>query len=415
MGAERAGNAAGTIPPWTGGARTAAPGYVEGAPRADLFPGEKPLFVITASDAPAYAGRLPEGALALFRRYNDFRIAVYPSHRTAAAPQSVYDSILANATRAHAGPGGIAYGVAGAAGGVPFPIPSSGGEMVWNHLLAFWGPARALQVSTYVAAADGHVQKTASYQETTDFPYYYPGARPDDFGGYYFKTRREQQSPPSQAGEAYIAWQPIDASRDRPVAWRYLPGEHRVRKAPALSYDTPDAGASGLQALDDYYLFFGSPDRYDFRIVGKREMIVPYNNNRLYLLPEAAALGARHENPDALRYELHRVWIVEGTLAAGKHHVAPRRRLYLDEDTWLAVYAESWDEDGKLWKFGHATMYTMPEIPAVITGTQFVYDLELGGYCADFVFGGQAKQYAVTPPHPAESFSAAALAAEAVR
>jgi hypothetical protein len=415
MGAERAGNADGSIPPWTGGMSRAAPGYRQGDPRPDPFAGEAKLFTITAANYAQYADRLPEGAKALFRAMPDFRMNIYPTHRTAAWPQAVYDNVFANATRAHAAPEGIAYGVAGAAGGIPFPIPHNGTEIVWNHLLSFWGAARELHARTYVGAADGSVELTAGYHEITDFPYYYPGATPDSIGAYYFKTRRIQDTPASRADEAYTAWQPIDTARDRYVAWRLLPGEHRVRKAPSLSYDTPDADASGLEALDEYYLFFGGPDRYDFTILGKREMYVPYNNNRLYLLPASASIGPHHEIADALRYELHRVWVVEGVLAQGKHHVAPRRRLYIDEDSWQAVYSEEWDEDGTFWKFGHGTMYLMPDVPAVVVGTQFVYDLVLGGYAADFVFSGDRAQYKVTGPHSPYIFSAQGLAATAER
>jgi hypothetical protein len=234
-------------------------------------------------------------------------------------------------------------------------------------------------------------------------------------GAYYFKTRRVQDAPPSRVGEAYIAWQPLDVGRDRYVAWRYLPGEHRVRKAPSLSYDTPDPDASGYEELDDYYLFFGGPDRYDFRILGKREMLVPYNNDAMNHTSPSRVMGPHHANPDLLRYELHRVWLVEGRLTPGKHHVAPRRRLYIDEDTWLAVYSEAWDSDGRLWKFSHATMMTLPDVPATIIGGQFVYDLLEGGYAYDFALGGPGDYLRVTAPHPTRVFEPDALAADQLR
>ncbi len=142
-------------------------------------------------------------------------------------------------------------------------------------------------------------------------------------------------------------------------------------------------------------------------------MYVPYNNNRLYTRPASEIIGPKHANPDDLRYELHRVWVVEGTLAPGAHHVAPRRRLYVDEDTWFAVYADSWDDRGKLWKFAHGTMYLMPDEPAVVLGSQFVYDFDLGGYVYGFALDG--APYRITAPHPAQDFSPEALAAGAVR
>lgn len=406
MGAERAGNKAGTIPEWTGPLSKIGP-------PDDPFPNEKPLFSITAANFEQYADALPEGAKVLFRKYPDYRMNVYPSHRTAAFPQAVYDGVLRNATRAHAAAEGIAYGVEGAAGGVPFPLPGSGAEVVWNHLLAYWGAAREVHVDTYVVSPDGTRERASGYDEIADFPYYYPNATPQSYGGYYFKTRHIKDAPAALAGEGYLDWQPIDTARYKFAAWRLLRGERRVRRGPSLSYDIPDPDASGFENLDEYYIFFGGPDRYDFKLLGKTEMYVPYNNNRLYGRPAAEVAGTRFANPKDLRYELHRVWVVDGTLAAGKRHIAPHRRLYFDEDTWLAVYSDSWNEDGKLWKFAHATMYLMPDVPAVILGSQFVYDLDLGGYVYGFVFGPEG--YRITAPHPANALSPEGLAARAVR
>jgi hypothetical protein len=415
MGAERAGNGDGTIPAWTGGYTTPIAGYQQGRPRPDPFSGERPLFSITAANVSTYAAKLPEGAKALFAKFPDYRMDIYSTHRTAAAPQSVYDNIFRNATRAHAASGGIAYGVEGAAGGIPFPIPKNGYEVVWNHLLAFWGPAREAHLSTYVASSDGTVELTTAYREIADFPYYYSNATPSSYGGYYFKTRHFDDGPPAKVGQGYLTWQPIDTQRNKFAAWRILPGEHRVRKGPSLSYDTPDPDASGYQNLDEYYVFFGGPDRYVFKILGKQEMYIPYNNNRFYTRPVKEVALPKHVNPDSLRYELHRVWLVEGKLAEGQHHVAPRRRLYIDEDTWFAVYSDSWDEEGRLWKFGHGTMYLMPEVPAVILGSQFVYDLVLGGYVYGFAFNDEPVPYKVTPPHSESAFTPATFAAQAVR
>jgi hypothetical protein len=409
-GAERQGNKSGSIPPWTGGDAASAHGS---ASSLEALAREKPLFSITPANLAEYSDKLPEGAKELFRRYPDYRMDVYPTHRSAALPPAVYENIFRNATRAHAAPAGLPYGVEGAAGGIPFPIPKNGLEVVWNHLLAYWGTAREVRISTYVASPGGTIELASTYDEVADFPFYYPGATPSSFDGYYFRTRHVGTAPPSKVGEGYLAWQPIDTAKYKFAAWRLLPGQHRVRRAPSLSYDIPDSDASGFQNLDEYYIFFGGPDRYDFKLLGKKEMYVPYNNNRLYRRAAKDAMRPTHANPDALRYELHRVWVVEGTLAQGKHHIAPRRRLYIDEDTWLAVYSDSWDEDGKLWKFGQGTMYTMPEVPAVILGSQFVYDFDLGGYVYGFVFDDGA--YKVTAPHPASVFSPDALAAQSTR
>ncbi len=411
IGAERAGNQAGTIPPWTGG--LVGPPSADGLPWSDPFAGDRELFTIDASNSQAHAANLPEGVLAMFRHYPDYRMHVFATRRTAGFPQSVYAAVARNAVRAHAVPSGIADGVAGAAGGIPFPLPANGAEAMWNHLLAFWGTAREAHIRTYVAPGDGTTELTAGYSEITDFPYYAPGATPESVGPYYYKTRRLMDAPPALVGQGYIGWQPLDVSASPFVAWLNHPGEHRVRRAPSFSYDTPDPNASGYESMDDYYLFFGGQDRYVFRLLGKRELFVPYNNNRLALIPASQAMGPVHANQDNLRYELHRVWVVEGTLAPGRHHVAPRRRFYLDEDTWLAVYSEGWDEDGMLWKFAQSTMMAMPGVPAVIGGSEFFYDLIQGGYCYDFVFS--PGSYKLTPMHSPDAFGPEAMAADSLR
>ena len=414
VGAERAGNKDGSIPPWEGG--YPADASYNSATIPDLFDKDKPLFTITQQNVAQYADKLTEGTQGLLKKYPSFKVRVYPTRRTAAAPQWVYDNTFKNATRATMDPSGeLGPFPKGAYGGIPFPIPKNGTEVVWNHLLAYWGQARELHVNTYVISPDGNARLSSGYNEVADFPYYYAGATPGSYGGYYFKTRHVDDAPPAKVGEGYLAWQPIDTARYKFAAWRILPGERRVRRGPSLSYDIPDPDASGFENLDEYYVFFGGPDRYDFKLAGKREMYIPCNNNRFYLRPAKEILGSKHANPDDLRYELHRVWIVEGNLAPGKHHIAPRRRLYVDEDTWLAVYSESWDENGKLWKFAHGTMYLMPEVPAAILGSQFVYDSDLGGYVFGLSFNGQDRAYKVAAPHGANAFSPEALAAQAVR
>lgn len=415
VGAEREGNKAGTIRAWDGGYTKAPAGYRQGDVRPDPFADEKPLFSITSKNFQSYANQLPEGAKQLFAKYPDYRMDIYPSHRSAAMPDWVYANTFRNATIAHAAQEGIVYGVEGAVGGIPFPIPANGYEAMWNHLLAFWGTARELNASTYVVSADGTTDNTVTYKEIADFPYYYKNATAESLGGYYFKTLHLAVAPSSKIGQGYLNWQPINTKRNPFTAWRLIPGEHRVRKAPSISYDVPDPDSSGFLSMDDYYLFFGGLDHYNFKLLGKKEMYVPYNNNRMYTRPVREVLGRVHANPDDLRYELHRVWVVEGTLASGRHDIVSRRRLYLDEDTWFAVYSDSWSEDGKLWKFGHGTMYLMPDVPAVVLGSQFVYDFELGGYVYSFAFNGERSAYRVTAPHQPTLFTPGSLSARSVR
>jgi hypothetical protein len=415
VGAERAGNADGTIPAWTGGYISVAPDYVAGQPRPDPFAADRPLFSITAANYRDYADRLPDGQRQLFQKFADYRMDIYPTRRSAAAPQAVYDAIRANLTRAEPAPEGIRYGLRGAVGGIPFPIPENGYEIVWNHLLAYWGPAREDYIQNYFMSANGTLELTNQYREIVDFPYYYPDATPDGFGAYYFKRREVSDAPEALAGRGYLSWQSSNVAHDHPQAWQYLPHERRVRKSPTLSYDTPTPDGAGIESFDDYYIFSGSPDRYAFKLVGKQEMYIPYNNNRFHALPIARVAGPRHAEPGALRYELHRVWVVDGTLIAGERHTVPHRRLYIDEDTWFAVYGDGWDADGHPWKFSMGTMYLVPDLPAVVLGSEFIYDLQGGGYILSFTFNDEKVQFRPTPPHKPSEFSPETLAATGER
>jgi len=91
-------------------------------------------------------------------------------------------------------------------------------------------------------------------------------------------------------------------------AWQYLVGQRRVRRAPTVGYDTPDFVASGANYFDEVHGFIGHPDRYDWKLVGKKEMYIPYNDNKFHAEKRDDAFVANHLNPDKVRWELHRVW-----------------------------------------------------------------------------------------------------------
>ncbi len=61
----------------------------------------------------------------------------------------------------------------------------------------------------------------------------------------------------------------------------YLPGQRRVKAAPDVAYDTPNPGTAGATTYDDAFMFNGAMDRYDFKLIGKKEMYVPYNAYKL--------------------------------------------------------------------------------------------------------------------------------------
>ncbi|MBW8828478.1 MAG: DUF1329 domain-containing protein [Burkholderiales bacterium] len=413
LGAEKAGNKDGTIPAWDGGYTTVWPDYRSGQSRPDPFDAEKPRLQITAQNMQQYADQLSDGVKALLQRFPSYRLDVYPTHRTAAAPQWLYDNTFKNATRARLVPDVVAGSrVEGAYGGIPFPIPRDGAQAMWNHLLAWHGEAYAFDYGSYVVAANGRPVLAGAGIVEFQYPYYYRDGSLDRFVGNYWMLKLTAAGPPFRVGEKLLAISPAGKNLQ---AWQYLVGQRRVRRAPDVSYDTPDYPSSGVLLSDEGFLFIGNLDRYDWKLVGKKEMFVPYNTQRFHLAKVNQVLGPRHLNPDQMRWELHRVWVVEATLAPGKRHVMPKRRFYLDEDSWQAFLSDGWDAGGQLWHVGHVIPVLAPEQPGAVVVTHVFYDLLKGGYAAINLSNEQQQQYRVVVRRPEDYFSPAALVSEGIR
>lgn len=411
FGAERAGNKEGSIPAWDGGYTTVWPGYRTGQPRPDPFANEKPLLQITAQNMAQHADKLSDGVKALLQRYRDYRLNVYPTHRTAAAPQWVYDNTFRNATRARSDSNGLA--IAGVYGGIPFPIPKSGTEAMWNHELGWKGEALAYEYNTYVIAGGKPVLTTGGRIDF-QFPYYYRNGSLEDFKGIALLFKLALNAPPFRAGEISLIHDPVDQFRDGRKAWQYIVGQRRVRRAPTIAYDTPSI-TSGFSFNDEGYVFNGPMDRFEWKLLGKKEMFVPYNTNAFHLKKTDQVIGPQYVNPDHLRWELHRVWVVEATLADGKRHALPRRRFYLDEDTWFALLTDGWDARQQLWHVSYQLPMLIPELPAVSALTYVVHDLFKGGYVVSSLLNEGRRHYEILPRRPEDEWSPAALTGEGVR
>ncbi|MBQ0929517.1 DUF1329 domain-containing protein [Ideonella alba] len=411
LGAERAGNADGSIPAWSGGYTTPVAGFKNGGRRGDPFAAEKPLYSITADNLAQHAAKLSDGTQALLKKYpKTFRVDVYKTHRTAAAPQWVYDATFKNATSAKLD-GEV---VKGAYGGIPFPIPKSAKEIVANNELHWRGEAWQSDFRGYLTTASG--QRVLSVEGVGDFqmPYYAQGQE-DKFGGDYWLIRLVNSGPPVRAGEAITGRQNLD--QDKTQVWVYLTGQRRVRKLPNACCDTPTPATSGVASFDEVDVLSGRTDRFDWKIVGKQEMLIPYNSNRLHTpAKDSDVLLANHLNPDHVRWELHRVWVIESTLKPGQRHQAPKSRYYVDEDTWVAVLGDRWDANGQLWKTLWSHPVVMPDLPATTPQQQWGFnDLVSGAWYASGVVNEKPVHYKAVPRKPDSYFTGDALAGEGVR
>ncbi|WP_438866030.1 DUF1329 domain-containing protein [Pseudomonas abieticivorans] len=413
LGAERAASADGNIPAWTGGLTTAEPGYKDGGKRGDPFASEKPLYSISAKNMAQYADKLTPGIQAMLKKYPDsYRLDVYPTHRTAAAPQGVYDATFANATNAKLTDGAAGPMPENAQGGIPFPIPKSGVEAIWNHLLRWRGASWHANFTQYLTTADGKHVLTNDSRADMQMPWYLPDGGKKD--GTFWTIRMTNDGPPLRAGEAITGRENINA--DNAGVWTYLPGQRRVRRLPNACCDTPTPATAGVMSFDELYVFNGRVDRFDWKLVGKKELYIPYNSNKVFTVANPTDLLADHHlNPDDIRWELHRVWVVEATLKAGKRHVMPRSTYYLDEDTWAAVLGERYDAQNQLAKVLWTTPVVLPDMPGVVTLTNGFYDMVSGTWFTGDIFAGKNEQYRVVQAYKDSVFTPDALAGEGVR
>jgi hypothetical protein len=382
LGAERAGNAEGTIPAWAGGITTAPAGFKSGEHHPDPFANDKILFTITRDNMAQYADKLTEGDKALLKQYGDtFKMNVYPTHRSAADPQRIYDATKRIATTAKLVAGGD--GVTGAVGGIPFPIPSNGLEAIWNHILRFHGTeARRMVGQAPVTRAGTYTM--VMLEDEFYSPYYLPGATEDGIDNIILEFRQKVLEPARLAGQITLVHETLNQAKEHRKAWVYNPGQRRVRRAPNVAFDNPGTASDGLRTSDQFDMFNGSPERYNWKLVGKKEMYVPYNSYMLDSgkLTYKQILQPLHLNPKYLRYELHRVWVVDATLKKGTRHIYKRRTFYIDEDSWQIVAVDQYDNRDQLWRVseGHGINYY--EVPTYWTTVEVHYDLQEGRYLA---------------------------------
>jgi len=415
FGAEKAGNKEGTIPAWDGGYTTPIPGDKPGGRRGDPFAAEKPLYTITSKNMDQYAARLTDGVKAMLKKYPEtYKVDVYKTLRTAAAPQWVYDNTFKNATQAKSVKNGDS--IEGAYAGIPFPLPKTGAEVMWNGLLYWRGANWKFHVNQYLITASGkHVLSTEGVGDQ-QAPFYLKDVSPSKWSGEYWMIRLVNSGPPIRAGEAIVGRENVDF--DKTLSWVYLTGQRRVRKLPVACCDTPTPATAGVMSFDEMEVWTGRLDRFDWKIVGKQEMFIPYNSNR-FLQPkkdtEVLIPGQHHVAADKVRWELHRVWIVEATLRQGKRHQAPKGRYYVDEDTWMPVLADRWDANNQLWKTLWRIPVVMPDLPATVGASFGYYDLLSGaGYVAN-LFNQSDDQYTIMPTYKDSVFTPDAMAGESVR
>jgi len=391
LGAEKAANKDGTIPAWNGGYTQPPPDWKgPGAHIVDPFPQDKPLFTITPANLEQYKDKLSPGQLELFKHNpKDYKMNIFQTRRTAGAPKFVYEATYKNAMTAELGGNGEA--LVNAVTGIPFPIPQSGQEVIWNHKTRYHGQSiRHWNVQAAVTQSGSY--NVSKLREDINLNYSRKGIKPADLQNVIVYFLQIVTAPPRLAGTITLVHETMDQIAEPRRAWQYNPGQRRLRRAPQVGYDNPGTASDGLRTNDQYDGFNGAMDRYTWKLVGKKEMYVPYNDYRLHSdkAKYKDILKPGHINQDLCRYELHRVWIVESQLKPGTSHIYKRRTFYVDEDSWSILVADVYDKRDQMWRVQEShtvAVYDPGELTKEAAGTLgeimlAIYDLNSGRYLA---------------------------------
>lgn len=372
-GATKAGNADGSIPAWDGGLTAPPTGWQPEQGYVDPFKDEQPSVVINAGNAEQHKDKLTPGQLAMMQKYPSFSVSVYPTHRTFANPQSIYD-----ATRDKAGSARINgyklenFGLPG----TPFPVPKTGVEAIYNHLMQYYGGYKAC-TDWLPVRANGSFYRTGFCQHRVQGTNMNP-ARPDNL----YSLIANYDRPSSLVGTIYLVLDPVDKSFEGRQAWIYNAGQRRVRRAPDLAYDGIEDGSEGMRTIDSFFGFQGAIDRFDWKLLGKQEKYVPYNVYKLMdpSLKYDDMLDKGFVKSDLVRNELHRVWVVEATLKEGASHIYSKRRFYIDEDSHLIVLSEAYDSRGNLWRAQFFPLFQAYDAQVMFQTTMIESDLNNGNF-----------------------------------
>lgn len=390
IGAERGASKDGRIPAWQPERQDV--GWSWGKPRQQhwKFKDDKPLFSINAGNVDQHADKLSPAQVAMVKQVKGYRMDVYPTRRSCGVPDFVAENTRKNVGFAKLAANGWELQDAWVPG-VPFPMPANGAEAMTNLSMRYRGlSVEWKNSSTLVSPRKGSSEWiTYGYDQQIYFPWGTKGGRKMSEVG---KTRTHNwftyTSPPALAGQAAIISDAIDQLGTE--TFYYFPGQRRVRRLPSYAYDAPQIGFENQYAMDETQVFTGAIDRFDWKLAGKKEMLVPYNALGVYDFQGKTAEIAQTDfiNPANRRYELHRVWVIEATVKQGVRHLAPKRTLYLDEDSWTPLLAEDYDAQGKLWKLREGYL-----IPVFETGNCDVaafsqYNLVDGRYLFDFHTAG---------------------------
>ncbi len=392
FGSIKSGNASKTIPEWTGGLTKAPVGYKGGGQHhIDPYGSETPKFTIDKSNYQGFKKYLSDGLYTLFEAYpNTFKMHVYQTHRSHAMPNNILVNSKKNALTS--GLVGEGVGMKDAYAGIPFPIlhgsnSDKAAQVMWNHKTRYRGLYFTARATELAVQRDGQFTQINKHQELF-MNYYNPEgnfAKMENVMLYYLTTNK---APARLAGGAILVHETLNQLEDPRQGWDYNSGQRRVRRAPNLAYDSPIASSDGTRVADDTDIFVGATDRYNLSYKGMREIFIPYNSYKIGAagVKYADIVMPGHPNPEYIRWELHRVHVVEMLLKKSERHIYKRRVFYVDEDSWSAVLADQYDSRDELWRISVSLPKNYYEVPATYTSGDIYHDLQSRRYSINFIY-----------------------------
>ncbi|MGB1951591.1 MAG: DUF1329 domain-containing protein [Marinobacter sp.] len=407
IGAEKAGNG-GEIPAWDGGLKEAPAGYKNDGIYLDPFADDEVKFTIDQSNVDEYADNLSAGQVAMIKKYDTYKIPVYETRRTATYPQAIMDQTIENATTSELVAGG--NGIENYQEGVPFPLPKEGVEVIWNHITRYRGGSVQRNVGQVTPTENG-AYSVVKFQDEFTWRASLEDFDPSEDPNVLFYFKQAITAPARLAGNVLLVHDTLNQVAEARRAWVYNAGQRRVRRAPQVAYDGPGTAADGMRTTDNFDLFNGAPDRYNWEIVGKKEMYIPYNSYKLVdrSVSYDDIVQAGHINQDLARYELHRVWHVRATLKEGERHIYGQRDFFIDEDTWQASVIDHYDGRGELWRVAEAHAMQFYDVQVPWYAIETLYDLLSGRYLALGLTNEENDPYTFGVSRSSRDYTPAAL------
>ena len=357
---------------------------------------------INISNYKNYLAYLTEGQIAMFQAYPEtFVMHIYPSRRSCAVPNEVYDlSKSGNANMIADG-----EGVDGVVGSIPFPDASEPLHHVWNHILRYRGVDIVGGAPYYVVNPDGSMTQGAG--EAIAKNCWNPFVKESYCEGLQGMLMQKVTHPPRLADASLLVIESLNALDSPRKAWVYDPGTRRVRRAPNIAYDYLGSASQGLSTADSFDGFNGAKDRYNWTNVGTELKFMPYNVYDFYNADRKEVLTNFHVNQKYMRYELVKVNIVRADIKSDKRHIYPHRVMYFDADSYGMISEEVYDGKKEIMNYRELPLMNFYDEPACLAVHSATYNFATRRYLLNNVRSSEIDKiiWRADKPHDIQLFT----------